>query len=98
MGEDNLRGLLATKLRFLQRSVSRLLEYSGTHSLGVPGTVRNMIYGSMQKEDFTSMFKTCNNLYNEMRKLHFDQCIHIIEPVLSKSLPVTYGNEVASDD
>ena len=55
MGEDDLQGLSATKLQFLQRSVFPILEYSGTHSLGVPGMVRNTIYGFMQKEDFTSM-------------------------------------------
>ena len=98
MGEDNLRELSATKLQTLQRSVSLILGYSGTHSLEIPGVVRNMIYCFMQKEDFNSMLKPCTQFYNEVRKLHFDQCVHIIEPVLSKAQPVTYGKRVASNN
>ena len=43
------------------------------------------------------MSKTSTQFYNEVRKLHFDQCVHLIGSVLSKILPVTYGIGVASD-
>ena len=97
MGEDNLRELSATKLQSLQRSVSSILGYSGTHSLVIPGTVRNMICGFMQKKEFHSMSKPCTQAYNEVRNLHFDRRVYIIEPVLSKAQPVTNGDEVASN-
>ena len=96
MGEDNQHELSATKLQSLQRSVSPILGYSGTHSLVTPGTVRNMICGFMQKEDLNSMSKPCTQFYNEVPKLHFDRCVHIIEPVLSKAQPVTFGDAVTS--
>lgn len=85
MREDNVRGLSAIKFQALQRSVFPILGYLGTHSLDVPGTVHNTVYGFMQKEDFTPMSKSCIQFYNEVRNLHFDQCVHIIEPVLSKT-------------
>ena len=86
MDEDTSRESLATKLRLLGNSMSPLPEYSDTPLLGVPGTVRNMIYGSMQKEDFTSMSKTCTQFYIEVRKLHFDQRVHIIKPSVVENL------------
>ena len=72
-----------------------LLKHPSTHSLGGPGTLRNMSYGFLQNEDFASISRTCTLLYNEVHKLHSALYVHVMKPAMPmrrKSLRANSGS------